>query len=345
MEKFNKNIIDIIGNTPIVKLNKICNNIKSKLYVKLEYLNPGGSIKDRMGVYICKRAQEKGEIKPGGIIIESTSGNTGVGIAIFSAINGYKCIFVMADKQSKEKINNLRAYGAKVIVCPTNVEPEDPKSYYSVAAKLAKLPNSIYLDQYSNLDNSECHYKQTGPEIFKQTEGKFDTLVASIGTGGTISGCSKYLKSKMPKLKTIAVDCEGSIITDYFKSKKMIKAKSYLLEGIGEDFIPKNINFKYIDDFEMVNDKDSFLMTRKMLRKEGIYAGGSCGATVLGAINYAKKLKKPEKILIILPDSGNRYASKLYNDNWMIDNGFIKKNNKKDSLDIQIDKILNNEKI
>ena len=188
-----KNIIDIIGNTPIVKLNKICNNIKSELYVKLEYLNPGGSIKDRMGVYICQKAQEKGEIKPGGIIIESTSGNTGVGIAIFSAINGYKCIFVMADKQSKEKINNLRAYGAKVIVCPTNVEPEDPKSYYSVAAKLAKLPNSIYLDQYSNLDNSECHYKQTGPEIFKQTEGKFDTLVASIGTGGTISGCSKYL--------------------------------------------------------------------------------------------------------------------------------------------------------
>ena len=340
MNKFNQNILDVIGNTPIVKLNKVGNHVGSDIYVKLEYLNPGGSIKDRMGVYLCQKAVERGDLKPGGTIVESTSGNTGVGIALFAAIHGYNCVFVMADKQSQEKIDNLKAYGAKVIVCPTNVEPEDPRSYYSVAAKLGSLPNSVFLDQYGNMDNGECHFEITGPEIFKQTNGEFDTFIASVGTGGTISGCSRYLKSKIPNLKTVGVDCEGSILMHYHKTGQICEAKSYVVEGIGEDFIPDNVIFDLIDDFVMVNDKESFLMTREMLTKEGIYAGGSCGSAVVGAIRYAESLDKPERILVILPDSGNRYASKIYNDNWMQKMGYINTENNKDELDLQIDKIL-----
>lgn len=340
MKKFNQNILDVIGNTPIVKLNKVGNHVSSEIYVKLEYLNPGGSIKDRMGVYLCQKALERGDLKPGGTIVESTSGNTGVGIALFAAIHGYNCVFVMADKQSQEKIDNLKAYGAKVIVCPTNVEPEDPRSYYSVAAKLGSLPNSVFLDQYGNMDNGESHFEITGPEIYKQTNGEFDTFLASVGTGGTISGCSRYLKSKMPNLKTVGVDCEGSILMHYHKTGEICEAKSYVVEGIGEDFLPNNVLFDQIDDFVMVNDKESFLMTRELLTKEGIYAGGSCGSAVVGAIRYAESLDKPERILVILPDSGNRYASKIYNDNWMQKMGYINAKNNKDELDLQIDKIL-----
>ena len=340
MNKFNQNILDVIGNTPIVKLNKVGNHVSSDIYVKLEYLNPGGSIKDRMGVYLCQKAVERGDLKPGGTIVESTSGNTGVGIALFAAIHGYNCVFVMADKQSQEKIDNLKAYGAKVIVCPTNVEPEDPRSYYSVAAKLGSLPNSVFLDQYGNMDNGESHFEITGPEIYKQTNGEFDTFLASVGTGGTISGCSRYLKSKMPNLKTVGVDCEGSILMHYHKTGEICEAKSYVVEGIGEDFLPDNVLFDQIDDFVMVNDKESFLMTRELLTKEGIYAGGSCGSAVVGAIRYAESLDKPERILVILPDSGNRYASKIYNDNWMQKMGYINAENSKDELDLQIDKIL-----
>ena len=340
MNKFNQNILDVIGNTPIVKLNKVGNHVSSDIYVKLEYLNPGGSIKDRMGVYLCQKAVERGDLKPGGTIVESTSGNTGVGIALFAAIHGYNCVFVMADKQSQEKIDNLKAYGAKVIVCPTNVEPEDPRSYYSVAAKLGNLPNSVFLDQYGNMDNGESHFEITGPEIYNQTNGEFDTFLASVGTGGTISGCSRYLKSKMPNLKTVGVDCEGSILMHYHKTGEICEAKSYVVEGIGEDFLPDNVLFDQIDDFVMVNDKESFLMTRELLTKEGIYAGGSCGSAVVGAIRYAESLDKPERILVILPDSGNRYASKIYNDNWMQKMGYINAENSKDELDLQIDKIL-----
>ena len=340
MNKFNQNILDVIGNTPIVKLNKVGNHVSSDIYVKLEYLNPGGSIKDRMGVYLCQKAVERGDLKPGGTIVESTSGNTGVGIALFAAIHGYNCVFVMADKQSQEKIDNLKAYGAKVIVCPTNVEPEDPRSYYSVAAKLGSLPNSVFLDQYGNMDNGESHFEITGPEIYKQTNGEFDTFLASVGTGGTISGCSRYLKSKMPNLKTVGVDCEGSILMHYHKTGEICEAKSYVVEGIGEDFLPDNVLFDQIDDFVMVNDKESFLMTRELLTKEGIYAGGSCGSAVVGAIRYAESLDKPERILVILPDSGNRYASKIYNDNWMQKMGYINAQNNRDELDLQIDKIL-----
>ena len=340
MNKFNQNILDVIGDTPIVKLNKIGNHVSSDIYVKLEYLNPGGSIKDRMGVYLCQKAVERGDLKPGGTIVESTSGNTGVGIALFAAIHGYNCVFVMADKQSQEKIDNLKAYGAKVIVCPTDVQPEDPRSYYSVAAKLGSLPNSVFLDQYGNMDNGKSHFEITGPEIYKQTNGAFDTFLATVGTGGTISGCSRYLKSKMPNLKTVGVDCEGSILMHYHKTGEICEAKSYVVEGIGEDFLPDNVLFDQIDDFVMVNDKESFLMTRELLTKEGVYAGGSCGSAVVGAIRYAETLDKPERILVILPDSGNRYASKIYNDNWMQKMGYINAENSKDELDLQIDKIL-----
>jgi len=343
MKQFNQNILDIIGNTPIIKLNKVANHVDSDIYVKLEYMNPGGSIKDRMGVYLCQKAVERGDLKPGGTIVESTSGNTGVGIALFAAIHGYKCVFVMADKQSLEKIDNLKAYGAKVLVCPTNVEPEDPRSYYSVAAKLGELPNSVFLDQYGNMDNGESHFEITGPEIYEQTKGEFDTLIAGIGTGGTISGCSRFLRTKMPNLKAVAVDCEGSILMEYHQTGEMGEAHSYVVEGIGEDFLPDNVIFDQIDEFVRVGDEESFHMTIRLLREEGIYAGGSSGSAVVGALRYAESLDKPERILVILPDSGNRYASKIYNEAWMKEMGYVKGEAAKDELDLEIEKILGND--
>jgi len=342
MKQFDQTILDVIGNTPIIKLNKVATGVASSIYVKLEYMNPGGSIKDRMGVYLCEQAVKRGDLKPGGTIVESTSGNTGVGIALFAAINGYKCVFVMADKQSQEKIDNLKSYGAKVLVCPTDVEPEDPRSYYSVAANLANLPNSVFLDQYGNMDNGQSHFEITGPEIFEQTKGEFDTLMAGIGTGGTISGCSRYLKPKMPHLKSVAIDCEGSILKEYHETGKMGAAYSYLVEGIGEDFLPANVLFDQIDSMVRVGDEESFHMTRRLLQEEGIYAGGSSGSAVVGAIRYAESLEKPERILVILPDSGNRYASKIYNEAWMQEMGYLKADTPKDELDLQIDKILGN---
>ncbi len=319
-----KNVLDAIGNTPIVKLNKVIGDIKSEIYVKLEYTNPGGSIKERIGAYILEKAVKEGLLKPGGTIIEATSGNTGVGLAMFAAVHGYKCIFVMADKQSQEKVNNLKAYGARVVICPTNVAPEDPRSYYSVAKRLSEtVPNSYYVNQYSNLWNTETHYKTTGPEIFNQTNGEFDVFMATAGTGGTITGISKYLKEKMPKVTTVGIDCEGSILAHYAKTGKMIEAKSYVIEGMGEDFIPENYDFKLIDDWVVIGDKESFQMTRRLLAEEGIYTGGSGGGAVVGAIKYAKTLNEPKKILVILPDSGNRYTSKIYNDAWMAKNKYV----------------------
>ena len=319
-----KNIIEAIGNTPIVKLNKVAKDTSSEIYVKLEYMNPGGSAKDRIGAYMLDKAVEDGRLKPGGTIIEGTSGNTGVGLAIWANVNGYKCIFVMADKQSQDKIDNLRAFGAEVVICPTNVAPEDPRSYYSVSERLSKeTPNSFYVNQYQNLDNRETHYHTTAPEIIEQTEGDFDTFVVTVGTGGTISGCGQYIKEKMPQIKVVGVDCQGSIIAHYAKTGEIIEAKSYVLEGVGEDFIPENYDFNVIDDWQVVGDKESFVMTRRLLREEGIYAGGSAGAAVCGAINYAKQVQKAERILVFLHDSGNRYTSKIYNDKWMQDNGYI----------------------
>lgn len=318
------NVLEAIGNTPIVKLSQELTGVDSEIYVKLEYMNPGGSTKDRIGKFMLDQAIKDGTLKPGGTIIEGTSGNTGVGLAMWAAINKYKCIFVLADKQSKEKIDNLRAFGAKVVVCPTNVEPEDPRSYYSVSKQLAQtIPNSWYVDQYNNLNNRETHYSWTAPEIYEQTKGDFDVFMAGIGTGGTITGCGKYFKEKMPHVKIVGVDCEGSIVAHYAKTGEFIEAKPYVLEGVGEDFIPDNYDFKMIDDFVVIGDKESFIMTRKLLKMEGIYAGGSAGAAICGAIKYAKTLDKPKKILVLLHDSGNRYASKIYNDDWMSDNGYL----------------------
>jgi cystathionine beta-synthase len=324
MKGAKKNVLDAIGNTPIVKLNKVTTGVESEIYVKLEYMNPGGSSKDRIGGFIMDRAVAAGKIKPGGTIIEGTSGNTGVGLAMWAAVNGYKCVFVMADKQSVEKVNNLKSFGAKVVVCPTDVEPDDPRSYYSVSKRLAQtIPNSYYVNQYDNLWNRETHIATTGPEIFEQTQGDFDIYMAGVGTGGTITGISTYLKSKMPNLKTVGVDVEGSIVAQYARTGDLSGARSYVIEGIGEDFIPENYDFKVIDDWVVVGDKESFLMTRALLKQEGIYTGGSGGAAVVGAIKYAKTLKEPKKILVILPDSGNRYSSKIFNDEWMMSKGYI----------------------
>ncbi len=323
MEKFNRSVIDVIGNTPIIKLNRVATGVESDIYVKLEYMNPGGSIKDRIGKHICQQAMDKGLLKKGGTIVEATSGNTGVGICLFASVNECQAVFVMADKQSKEKIDALKAMGAQVVLCPTNVEPEDPRSYYSVAKVLSEsIPNSFYANQYHNADNPDSHFTSTGPEIFEQTEGNFDTLVAGVGTGGTLCGTSKYLKSKMPNLKSVGVDIEGSILAHYHKTGEMIEAKSYVLEGLGEDFLPSNIDFKIIDEFVVVQDEECFTMTRELLEKEGLYCGGSCGAAVVGALRYAKSLDKPEKILVILPDSGSRYLSKIYNNQWMEEHNY-----------------------
>jgi len=336
MKGYVNNVLEAIGNTPIVKLDKSITGVDSEIYVKLEYLNPGGSIKDRIGCYILDKAKENGVLKPGGTIIEGTSGNTGVGLAMWAALNGHQCIFVLADKQSKEKIDNLRSFGAKVLVCPTNVEPEDPRSYYSVSKRLSEtIPNSYYVNQYENLWNRETHFHTTGPEIFNQTNGEFDVFMAGVGTGGTISGTAEYLKSVMPNLTVVGIDCEGSIVAHYAKTGEMMEAHSYVLEGLGEDFIPGNYNFDVIDDWVMIGDKESFLMTRKLLTKQAIYAGGSSGGAVVGAIKYAKTLKEPKKILVILPDSGNRYTSKIFNDDWMSDNGY-----KESTFNIQIKEVL-----
>ncbi len=331
------NVVEAIGNTPIVKLNSLAKDSNCEIYVKLEFMNPGGSTKDRIGAYMLDQAIIDGDLKPGGTIIEGTSGNTGVGLAMWAAVHKYKCIFVLADKQSQEKIDNLRAFGAKVVVCPTNVEPEDPRSYYSVSKRLAQtIPNSFYVNQYDNLHNRNTHYTWTAPEMFEQTQGDFDVFMAGVGTGGTITGCGKYFKEKMPNVEIVGIDCEGSIIAHYKKTGEMCEAKSYVLEGVGEDFIPENYDFDVIDDFEVVGDKESFLMTRRLLKEEGIYAGGSAGAAICGALKYAAKQTKKKKILILLHDSGNRYASKIYNDDWMSDNGYLDS-----SFNVQIKDVLN----
>jgi cystathionine beta-synthase len=330
------NIVEAIGNTPIIKLNSIGKDLDCEIYVKLEYMNPGGSVKDRIGVYMLDQAAKEGVLKPGGTIIEGTSGNTGVGLALWAAVHGYKCIFVLADKQSKEKIDNLRAFGAKVVVCPTNVAPEDPRSYYSVSKNLSEtIPNSFYVNQYDNLHNRNTHYNWTAPEMYEQTQGDFDAFVATVGTGGTISGCGKYFKEKMDDVKIVGIDCEGSIVAHFAQTGEMIEAKSYVLEGVGEDFIPENYDFDVIDDWEIIGDKESFLMTRRLLKEEGVYAGGSAGAAIAGTLKWAKKQSGKKKILVLLHDSGNRYASKIYNDDWMSDNGYLD-----DSFDIQIKDVI-----
>lgn len=320
-------IIETIGNTPMVKLNKIFKGIPGTVLAKVEYFNPGNSTKDRMALKMIEDAEAAGILKPGGTIIEGTSGNTGMGLALTAIAKGYRCIFTMADKQSQEKINILRAVGAEVIVCPTNVAPDDPRSYYSVARKLNKeIPNSIYPNQYDNPSNATAHYQSTGPEIWKQTDGKITHYVATVGTGGSMCGTAKYLKEQSPLLVTVGIDTYGSVFKKYKETGIFDENEiyPYLTEGFGEDILPKNVDFSVIDSFIKVTDKDGALMTRRLSREEGMFVGWSSGSAVHGALEYAKEnLKKDDVMVILLPDHGTRYLAKVYNDNWMKDHGFL----------------------
>jgi len=311
----------------MVKLNKVTKDIPATVLAKIETTNPGNSIKDRMALKMIEDAEKSGKLKPGGTIIEGTSGNTGMGLAIAAVIKGYKCIFTSTDKQSKEKFDALRAFGAEVIVCPTNVEPEDPRSYYSVSSRLEReVPNSWKPNQYDNLSNSVAHYEQTGPEIWEQTEGKITHLVAGVGTGGTISGTAKYLKEKNPAIQVIGIDTYGSVFKKYKETGIMDKNEiyPYITEGIGEDFLPQNVDFSLIDHFEKVTDKDAALMTREIARKEGIFAGNSTGSAVAGVLQMKDKFKEGDVVVVIFPDHGSRYMGKMYNDDWLRDRGFLK---------------------
>ena len=324
---YHNSIIETIGNTPLVKLNSVNEGIAGTILVKVEYFNPGNSMKDRIALKMIEDAEAKGILKPGGTIIEGTSGNTGMGLALVAIAKGYKCIFTLADKQSKEKIDILRAVGAEVIVCPTNVPPEDPKSYYSVAKKLNEdIPNSFYPNQYDNLSNKEAHYVATGPEIWEQTEGKITHYAAGVGTGGSMCGTARYLKEQNPDVITVGIDTYGSVFKKYKETGEFDTNEiyPYLTEGIGEDILPKNVDFELIDNFVKVTDKDGAIMTRRLSREEGIFAGWSCGSAVHGALEYAREhLKEDDTMVIILPDHGTRYLGKIYNDDWMKDHGFL----------------------
>lgn len=325
MKIAHENILSTVGNTPIVRLNSVTHGLKSNVFAKIEYLNPGGSVKDRIALKIIEDAEARGDLKPGGTIIEGTSGNTGAGLAMVAALRGYKCIFVMPDKQSEEKRAALRAYGAKVVITPTNVEPEDPRSYYSVSARLAaETPNSFYANQYHNPSNPAAHYEMTGPEIWEQCGEELDVFIAGLGTGGTVSGTGKFLKEKKPGIKIIGVDPVGSLYYDYFRTGQLTPAFSYLIEGIGEDFLPSTMHFDVVDDVVRVTDAECMHMTRRVSREEGIFVGGSCGAAVAGALKWIKANdREGQNVMILLPDSGSRYLSKIYNDQWMQENGFL----------------------
>ncbi|NUM31173.1 MAG: pyridoxal-phosphate dependent enzyme [Bacteroidetes bacterium] len=335
--KYFNNILETIGNTPLVKINKITSSIPAIVLAKIETFNPGNSIKDRMALKMIEDAENNGKLKPGGVIVEGTSGNTGMGLAIAAVIKGYKCIFTTTDKQSKEKVDALKAFGAEVIVCPTDVEPEDPRSYYSVSSRLEKeIPNAWKPDQYNNLSNSVAHYEQTGPEIWEQTEGKITHLVVGVGTGGTISGTARYLKEKNPLIKVWGIDTYGSVFKKYKETGIFDKNEiyPYITEGIGEDFLPENVDFSLIDHFEKVTDKDAAIMTRRIAREEGIFAGNSAGSAMAGLVQLANNFKKDDVVVVIFHDHGTRYLGKMFNDDWMIDRGFIEKKTKKIAIDL-----------
>lgn len=319
------NLLETIGNTPLVKLNNITRELPCMVAAKVEYFNPGHSAKDRMARKMIEVAEQEGKLKPGGTIIECTSGNTGMGLAIAACVKGYKCIFTTTDKQSREKIDILRAMGAEVIVCPTDVDPADARSYYSVARKLAsEIPNSVHTNQYDNLANRLAHYETTGPEIWNQTDGKVTHLVVATGTGGTITGTGQYLKEKNPSVNVWAMDPYGSLLTKYYRTGEidMGVVHPYLTEGIGEDFVPMNYDMKYIDAFEQVTDKDAALMTRRLAREEGLFCGYSAGTAMQGLMQMKDRLKKNDLVVVILNDHGSRYVAKVYNDQWLAEKGF-----------------------
>jgi cystathionine beta-synthase len=318
------NILEAIGRTPLVRLNRINQGLKPQIFVKADYTNPGGSVKDRIGVTMIDDAEKRGLLKPGGTIIEGTSGNTGMGLALVAAVRGYKMVFTITDKQSKEKVDLLKALGAEVIVCPTAVEPDDPRSYYSVAKKLAReIPNSFYPNQYDNPMNPEAHYQSTGPEIWEDSEGKITHFVCGVGTGGTISGVGKYLKEKNPAVQIIGVDPIGSLYYDSFKRGETVKAKTYVVEGIGEDFFPTTMNMKILDDVLQVNDEECFVVARRLVKQEGLFTGGSGGGCISATLRLAKDLGPDAFIVAFLPDTGMRYLSKVYNDEWMRERGYV----------------------
>ena len=323
--KYFNNILETIGNTPLIKLNTITNNIPATVLAKVEYFNPGNSVKDRMAVKMVEDAEKDGRLKPGGTIVEGTSGNTGMGLALAAIIKGYKLICVTNDKQSKGKIDALKAVGAEVVICPTNVEPDDPKSYYSTAKRIAKeTKNSWYVDQYNNLSNREAHYLSTGPEIWEQTDGKVTHFVVGVGTGGTISGVAKFLKEKNKNIKIWGIDTYGSAFKKYHETGIFDKNEiyPYITEGIGEDIIPENVDFGLIDSFEKVNDEDAARYTRKLAKEEGIFAGNSCGAAIKGVLQLKRHFSKDDVVVVLLHDSGSRYIGKMYNDDWMKEKGF-----------------------
>ena len=326
-------ILDAVGDTPMVRINRITKGVvRGTVYAKVETFNPGNSIKDRMAIQMIEDAERAGKLKPGGTIIEGTSGNTGMGLAMAAVVKGYKCIFTTTDKQSKEKVDALKAFGAEVIVCPTNVEPEDPRSYYSVSSRLERdVPNSWKANQYDNLSNSKAHYEQTGPEIWEQTDGRITHLVVGVGTGGTISGAGRYLKERNPAIKVWGIDTYGSVFKKYKETGIFDKHEiyPYITEGIGEDFLPKNVDFDVIDAFEKVTDKDAAMMTRRIAREEGIFAGNSAGSAMAGLLQLRDHFTDEDVIVVIFHDHGTRYLGKMFNDEWMREKGFIEKHGMK----------------
>ncbi|HXB42126.1 MAG TPA: pyridoxal-phosphate dependent enzyme [Bacteroidia bacterium] len=334
--KYCKTILETIGNTPMVKINKITAEIPALVLAKIETFNPGNSIKDRMALKMIEDAEKDGRLKPGGTIIEGTSGNTGMGLAIAAVIKGYKCVFTSTDKQSKEKFDALRAFGAEVVVCPTNVDPEDERSYYSVSSRLVnEIPNAWKPNQYDNLSNSQAHYESTGPEIWEQTGGKITHLVVGVGTGGTICGTGKFLKEKKPDIKILGIDTYGSVFKKYKETGVFDKNEiyPYITEGIGEDFLPQNVDFNIIDHFEKVTDKDAAIMTRRIAREEGILVGNSAGSAMAGILQMKNMFKKDDVVVVIFHDHGTRYLGKMFNDDWMRDRGFLD-NSKPKAIDL-----------
>jgi cystathionine beta-synthase len=319
-------ILETIGHTPLVRLHNVTKELPCTVVAKVEYFNPGHSAKDRMALKMVETAEKEGKLQPGGTIIECTSGNTGMGLALAAIVKGYKCIFTTTDKQSKEKMDILRAMGAEVYVCPTDVEPDDPRSYYSVARqKASEISNSFHSNQYDNPANRQAHYETTGPEIWEQTDGKITHLVVATGTGGTITGTGQYLKEKNPAIKVWAMDPAGSLLTKYFRTGEvdMNEVHPYFTEGIGEDFVPKNYDMRFIDAFEQVTDKDAALMTRRLAREEGLFCGYSAGTALQGLLQMKERLKPDDLVVVILNDHGSRYIAKVYNDKWMSDKGFL----------------------